>query len=299
MHLLWVHAARSGVVVMADSPSGMYGEISDLLAVMARLRDPDTGCPLDVEQTFETIAPYTVEEAYEVADAIERHDMAGLKEELGDLLLQVVYHAQMASEANAFVFADVVQAITQKMIRRHPHVFEDPSRREEFMSSDLWDRIKAEEKAERGETADTSVLADVPTGMPGLTRAVKLQKRAAKVGFDWPDLAPVLAKVEEELRELRAAIAQREDQDSQDCKDAVAEEFGDMMFVMANVARHLGVDPEAAVRNANTKFTRRFSSIEVALSEQGRGPRDATLEEMDALWDAAKPREKRAEEKED
>ncbi len=284
---------------MADSPSGMYGEISDLLAVMARLRDPDSGCPWDVEQTFETIAPYTVEEAYEVADAIERHDMAGLKEELGDLLLQVVYHAQMASEANAFVFADVVQAITQKMIRRHPHVFEDPLRREEFMSSDLWDRIKAEEKAERGETAETSVLADVPAGMPGLTRAVKLQKRAAKVGFDWPDLAPVLAKVEEELRELRAAIAQREDQDSQDCKDAVAEEFGDMMFVMANVARHLGVDPEAAVRNANTKFTRRFSSIEVALSEQGRGPRDATLEEMDALWDAAKPREKRAEEKED
>ncbi len=302
MHLLWVHAARSGVVAMADSPSGMYGEISDLLAVMARLRDPDTGCPWDVEQTFETIAPYTVEEAYEVADAIERHDMAGLKEELGDLLLQVVYHAQMASEANAFVFADVVQAITQKMIRRHPHVFEDPSRREEFMSSDLWDRIKAEEKAERGETTETSVLADVPAGMPGLTRAVKLQKRAAKVGFDWPDLAPVLAKVEEVLRELRAAIAQREDQDSQDsqdCKDAVAEEFGDMMFVMANVARHLGVDPEAAVRNANTKFTRRFSSIEVALSEQGRGPRDATLEEMDALWDAAKQREKRAEEKED
>ena len=277
---------------MADSPSDVHGKIFDLLAVMTRLRDPDTGCPWDVEQTFETIAPYTIEEAYEVADAIERRDMDGLKQELGDLLLQVVYHAQLASEAHTFEFADVVQAITRKMIRRHPHVFKDPSRRDEFMATDLWDRIKTEEKAERdGSAEEQSVLADVPVGMPGLTRAVKLQKRAAKVGFDWPDLTPVLAKVEEEFRELRAAIAQTE---GSIAGDAVAEEFGDLMFVMANVARHLGVDPEAALRSANTKFTRRFTSIEEALAAQGRGPTDATLEEMDALWDAAKEHEKKA-----
>lgn len=282
---------------MAGSPSDTPNKISDLLAVMARLRDPDTGCPWDVKQSFETIAPYTIEEAYEVADAIERGDMAGLQDELGDLLLQVVYHAQLASEVQEFRFADVVDAITRKMIRRHPHVFEDPSRREEFIATDLWDRIKAEEKAERGESAETiGVLADIPMGMPGLTRAAKLQKRAAKVGFDWPDLAPVLAKVEEEFAELRAAITQEEGLGS---KDAIAEEFGDMMFVMANVARHLGIDPEAALRGANMKFTRRFASIESALAEQGRGPKEATLEEMDALWDAAKELEKKAQEKKD
>ncbi|HUU26032.1 MAG TPA: nucleoside triphosphate pyrophosphohydrolase [Methyloceanibacter sp.] len=276
---------------MADDTSKTH-DLDDLLAVMARLRDPDTGCPWDVKQSFETIAPYTIEEAYEVADAIAQDDMDGLKDELGDLLLQVVYHAQMASEDERFVFADVVDAITRKMIRRHPHVFEDASRREEFITTDLWDRIKRQETAARGDDADAkSVLADVPVGLPGLTRAVKLQKRAAKVGFDWPDLAPVLAKVDEELAELKEVLAA--DDDGTASKARAAEEFGDLLFVMANVARHLGVDPEAALRGANAKFVRRFESIEAALASQGRGPEDATLEEMDALWDAAKTDEKK------
>jgi len=270
---------------MADNTPKQHN-LDDLLAVMARLRDPDTGCPWDLKQSFETIAPYTIEEAYEVADAIARDDTDGLKDELGDLLLQVVYHAQMASEDERFVFADVVGAITRKMIRRHPHVFEDASRREEFMATDLWDHIKTQEKAERGEDVHAkSVLADVPVGLPGLTRAVKLQKRAAKVGFDWPNLVPVLAKVDEELAELKEVLAA-------DCttlsEARAAEEFGDLLFVMASVARHLGVDPEAALRGANAKFVRRFESIEAALARQGRDPSDATLEEMDALWDAAK-----------
>jgi MazG family protein len=270
----------------ADGPKRY--DLDDLLAVMARLRDPDAGCPWDVKQTFETIAPYTIEEAYEVADAIARADLDGLKDELGDLLLQVVYHAQMASEQSRFAFADVVDAITRKMIRRHPHVFEDPSRREEFMTSDLWDRIKAEENAERGDDdASQSVLGGVPAGMPGLTRAVKLQKRAAKVGFDWPDLVPVMAKVDEELSELRTAIAGNAPSQS------IEEEFGDLLFVLANVARHLGLDPEAALRGANGKFMRRFQRIEAGLAEQGRSPQDSTLEEMDALWDAAKEDEKK------
>jgi len=279
---------------MADDSPHKH-DFADLLDVMVRLRDPNTGCPWDVKQSFATIAPYTIEEAYEVADAIARDDMDGLKDELGDLLLQVVYHAQMASEAERFAFADVVDAITHKMIRRHPHVFEDTSRREEFMSTDLWDRIKAEERAERGDDpAEKSVLADVPVGLPGLTRAVKLQKRMAKIGFDWPDLAPVLAKVDEELDELKSAIAEK---NAMDTREHVAEELGDLLFVMANVARHLDVDPEAALRTANAKVVRRFEAIEAALAAQGRHPKDATLEEMDALWDAAKSDEKRADEK--
>jgi MazG family protein len=265
--------------------------LEDLLAVMARLRDPESGCPWDVKQSFTTIAPYTIEEAYEVADAIARADLDGLKDELGDLLLQVVYHAQMASEQSRFEFADVVDGIARKMIRRHPHVFEDPSRREEFMSTDLWDRIKAEEKAERGNGATSaSVLGEVPVGLPALTRAVKLQKRAAKVGFDWPSLAPVLEKAEEEIAELKDAVA---DKKSGGPQERIVEEFGDFLFVMANVARHLGVDPEAALRAANAKFVRRFESIETALAAEGRRPEDATLEEMDALWDAAKDAEKK------
>ncbi len=279
---------------MADDSPHKH-DFADLLDVMVRLRDPNTGCPWDVKQSFATIAPYTIEEAYEVADAIARDDMDGLKDELGDLLLQVVYHAQMASEAERFAFADVVDAITHKMIRRHPHVFEDASRREEFMRTDLWDRIKAEERAERGDDpAEKSVLADVPVGLPGLTRAVKLQKRMAKIGFDWPDLAPVLAKVDEELDELKSAIAEK---NAMDTREHVAEELGDLLFVMANVARHLDVDPEAALRTANAKVVRRFEAIEAALAAQGRHPKDATLEEMDALWDAAKSDEKRADEK--
>jgi MazG family protein len=279
---------------MSKAPAKKH-DLDDLLRVMVRLRDPDTGCPWDVKQTFASIAPYTIEEAYEVADAVARHDIDGLKDELGDLLLQVVYHARMAQEQSEFAFADVVDAITRKMIRRHPHVFGDPSLKDEFLSNDLWERIKTEEKAERGQTRG-SLLDDVPVGLAGLTRAVKLQKRAAKIGFDWPDLDPVLAKAEEEIAELKAAIAEGDDETS---REHVAEELGDLLFVMANLARHLGVDPEAALRGANAKFVRRFASIETALADAGRKLEDSTLEEMDRLWDAAKESEKEKSENEE
>jgi nucleoside triphosphate diphosphatase len=262
--------------------------LADLLAVMAKLRDRNTGCPWDTEQSFSSIAPYTIEEAYEVADAIARDDLEGLKDELGDLLLQVVYHAQMACELERFEFADVVDAVTRKMIRRHPHVFGDASR-DEFLAGGMWQRIKAEEKAARGTAAPSSRLEDVPVALPAFTRAVKLQKRAAEVGFDWPSLGPVLAKAEEEIAELKAVIAESEGETLQ--KKRMAEEFGDLLFVMANIARHLGVDPEAALRGANGKFVRRFHSIEAALAKDGRKPEDATLEEMDQLWDEAKAAE--------
>jgi len=269
--------------------------LDDLIAVMARLRDPQNGCPWDLRQNFSTIAPYTIEEAYEVADAIARDDLDGLKDELGDLLLQVVYHAQMASEQSRFDFSDVAHAITRKMIRRHPHVFADPALRDEFLTSGLWERIKAEEKAERGKSASGSAsrLDDVPLSLPALTRAVKLQKRAAEVGFDWPSLAPVLAKAEEEMAELKEAIAAQGDAPSEARSTKVREEFGDLLFVMANVARHLKVDPEAALRDANAKFVRRFRSIEQALAKEGRSCEDASLEEMDQLWDEAKEAERK------
>lgn len=265
--------------------------LDDLLAVMARLRDPVTGCPWDVKQSFATIAPYTIEEAYEVADAIARDDLDALKEELGDLLLQVVYHAEMAAEQERFGFADVVDAITRKMIRRHPHVFADPSLREDFLAKDLWQRIKDEERAERGEARASSTLDDVPVALPALTRAVKLQTRAAEVGFDWPSLAPVLAKAEEEIAELKAALDETHEAKDDGPAKRVVEEFGDLLFVMANLGRHLGVDPEAALRDANAKFVRRFESIEAALAKEGRKPEDATLEELDQLWDEAKAAE--------
>ena len=281
---------------MADARGKRHG-IDDLLGVMARLRDPETGCPWDVEQNFGTIAPYTIEEAYEVADAIARGDMDGLKDELGDLLLQVVYHAAMASEQDSFDFADVVDGITAKMIRRHPHVFADPTLREAFLATAMWDRIKAEEKATRGDAArgdagqEGSLLDDVPVALPALTRAVKLQKRAAQVGFDWPSVAPVLAKAEEEIAELKAAIVAGGSGAGGRASAAVKEEFGDLLFVMANLARHLKLDPEAALRDANAKFARRFGKIEAALAREGRNPQDATLEEMDQLWDEAKAAE--------
>lgn len=268
--------------------------LDDLLRVMARLRDPETGCPWDVKQSFASIAPYTIEEAYEVAEAIARDDLEALNDELGDLLLQVVYHSQMAAEQNRFGFADVVDAITRKMIRRHPHVFEDASRREEFLATNLWQRIKADEKAERGQGREASRLDDVPVALPALARAVKLQRSAAEVGFDWPSLAPVLAKAEEEIAELKAALADAHEETDDRPAKRVEEEFGDLLFVMANVARHLGVDPEAALRGANAKFVRRFGSIEAALAKEGRKPEDATLEEMDELWDEAKAAETKA-----
>jgi MazG family protein len=275
---------------MADEDAKQH-TLEDLLCVMARLRDAVDGCPWDVAQSFATIAPYTIEEAYEVADAIAREDLDELKDELGDLLLQVVYHAQMASEQRRFDFGDVVDAITRKMIRRHPHVFADPSLRDEFVNTDLWRRIKAEERAERGMRGEVSRLDDVPVALPALTRAVKLQKRAAEAGFDWPSLAPVLAKAEEEIAELKAAIDTNRNNAGQPPAQQVAEEFGDLLFVMANIARHLGIDPEASLRDANTKFMRRFKSIETALAAEGRKPEDSTLEEMDRLWDEAKAAE--------
>jgi MazG family protein len=270
--------------------------IEDLLRVMARLRDPATGCPWDRMQTFATIAPFTIEEAYEVADAIARDDLDGLKDELGDLLLQVVYHSRMAEEQGSFGFGDVVDAITEKMIRRHPHVFEDVKLRDDFVGSGAWERIKAEEKAARsdagrGEAGEGSPLDDVPLALPALSRAVKLQARAGRVGFDWPSLEPVLAKAEEEIAELKSALAERNSGVSGSSSRKVAEEFGDLLFVMANIARHLGVDPEACLRGANAKFVRRFASIERALRAEGRLPQDATLEEMDQLWDEAKAAE--------
>ena len=252
------------------------GGIARLVAIMARLRDPARGCPWDVEQDFASIAPYTIEEAYEVAEAIARGDMGELRDELGDLLFQVVYHARMAEEAGAFAWDDVVRAVSDKMIRRHPHVFGDESRDKtaEEQTAD-WERTKAGERGRAG------TLAGIASGLPALTRAVKLQNRAARVGFDWPDAGAVLDKIAEETAELVEA---------RDAGDAarVLEEYGDLMFVMANLARHLGLDPEAALRAANAKFTRRFGAIEAALAAEGRTPADFDLAEMDALWNAAK-----------
>ena len=257
--------------------------IERILEIMRRLRAPD-GCPWDREQTYATIAPYTIEEACEVADAIERGSLPDLREELGDLLLQVVYHAQIAEEEGAFDFHGVVQAISDKMVRRHPHVFgwEEGGPRADPDEVD-WEALKAAERAEKGEVRD-SILDGVPTTLSGLTRAVALTKRAAKVGFDWTDPQDVLAKIQEESAELVAEIGADQDR--------TEEEYGDLMFVMANLARHLKVDPETALRRANEKFNRRFRAIEAALKEEGRTPDDATLAEMDALWDQAKEREK-------
>ncbi len=260
--------------------AGPDAAASRLVAIMARLRDPETGCPWDIVQDFDTIAPYTIEEAYEVADAIARRDMADLRDELGDLLLQVVYHARMAEEAGQFDFADVADAISEKMVRRHPHVFGEADRDKspEQQTRD-WEAIKAAERA--GGEGPASALDGVAAGLPALTRAVKLQNRAARVGFDWPDAGAVLEKITEETAEL---VAERETGDPA----RMAEEYGDLMFVMANLARHLKIDPEASLRAANAKFTRRFQGIEAALARDGRRPEQSDLAEMDALWDAEK-----------
>jgi nucleoside triphosphate diphosphatase len=257
-------------------------DISRLIEIMAALRVPDTGCPWDREQTFATIAPYTIEEAYEVADAIARDDLPDLKDELGDLLLQVVYHARMAEEQSAFAFGDVVEAVTSKMIRRHPHVFGTEAERAAGVAPGFWDDAKAAEKKDR---SAGGILDDVPVTLPALTRAIKLQNKAAKVGFDWPSLAPVFAKLNEEIVELEDAIATTEDRPD---RAAIEEEFGDLLFVVANVARHLKLDPEAALRAANDKFTRRFRYIEAQLAKRGSSPDQSDLAEMDALWDEAK-----------
>ena len=266
-------------------------DISRLIEIMAALRAPGTGCPWDVEQTFATIAPYTIEEAYEVADAIARGDFDDLREELGDLLLQVVYHARMAEEAGDFAFPDVVEAITTKMIRRHPHVFGDERARSAGMAKGMWENIKAEEKAEkraarlaRGldpEDHGKGYLDSVPVALPALTRALKLQEKAARVGFDWGDAEPILDKIEEEIGELREALARGE-------ADAIKDEFGDVLFAVVNLGRHLKVDSEAALAGTNEKFRTRFHHVEKALQASGRTLDDASLEDMEALWQQAK-----------
>jgi ATP diphosphatase len=264
-------------------------DIARLIEIMAALRNKESGCPWDLQQTFATIAPYTIEEAYEVADAIARADLADLKDELGDLLFQVVYHARMAEEQDAFAFADVVDAITTKMLRRHPHVFGSEAERAAGAAPGFWERAKAAERSEKA--AGQGVLDDVPAALPALTRAVKLQNKAAKVGFDWASLTPVLAKLKEELAELEEVIAaQGVGPSGSDTGhgDALAEELGDLLFVIANVARHLKLDPEAALRAANEKFIRRFRYIEQRLAEEKRTPDQSDLSEMDALWDEAK-----------
>lgn len=246
-----------------------------LLAIMRRLRDPETGCPWDQVQTFDTIAPYTIEEAYEVADAAARQDWDALKDELGDLLLQVVYHARLAEERGLFDTARVASAIADKMVRRHPHVFGDPSAGTQGTHSEAWERQKAEERAAR---ALSGVLAGVPNALPALTRALKLSKLAASVGFDWPDAQAVLEKLAEETEELKAEIA------AGASSDRLAEEIGDMLFVQVNLARKLGLDPEACLRAANAKFERRFQAVEQALAREGKIPSETSLDEMERLW---------------
>ncbi|HEV2626556.1 MAG TPA: nucleoside triphosphate pyrophosphohydrolase [Xanthobacteraceae bacterium] len=262
-------------------------DIGRLLEIMAALRRPETGCPWDLAQNFSTIAPYTLEEAYEVADAIARGDLVDLKDELGDLLLQVVFHARMAEEQGAFDFDDVVQAITEKLIRRHPHVFGDERSETPRAVEGLWERIKAEEKA--GKTAaQDGALSGVPVALPALTRALKLQVKASKVGFDWKDPRAVLHKIREEADEIEAELNRAEMNEA-----ATAAEVGDLLFAVVNLARHFSVDPEGVLRQTNQKFERRFASIERALAARGKGPRDSTLAEMDALWNEAKEAEQR------
>ncbi|MCG6204321.1 nucleoside triphosphate pyrophosphohydrolase [Rhodopseudomonas sp. HC1] len=263
-------------------------DISRLIEIMAQLRTPGTGCPWDLEQDFATIAPYTIEEAFEVAEAIAQGDLEDLRDELGDLLLQVVFHSRIAEERGAFAFGDVVEAVTRKMIRRHPHVFADadgniaPSHVE-----GVWDQIKAEEKAERAarrggvEPPPSSVLAGVKAGQPALSRAMELQRKASKVGFDWNDPREVLKKIREEADEIEAALDRGD-------KTEMAQETGDLMFALVNLARHTGADPEMALRGTNAKFERRFHYIERALADRGQSPETASLAEMDALWNEAK-----------
>jgi MazG family protein len=263
--------------------------LAELLRIMARLRDRERGCPWDLEQTFATIAPYTIEEAYEVADAIERNDLVELKDELGDLLFQVVFHARIAEEAGAFAFADVARAICDKMLRRHPHVFGSQQVASSAEQTERWEEIKREERAAAAspvgddEAAPGGQLDDVPVALPALTRATKLGKRAASVGFDWPDTAGVRAKVDEELAELDAAAAARDDA-------AVAAEMGDLLLTIANWCRHLKLDPETCLRAANAKFTTRFRAVEHEVARDGRDWQSYDAPELDALWRRAKGR---------
>lgn len=269
-------------------------DISRLIEIMAALRHPQTGCPWDIEQDFASIVPYTIEEAYEVADAVQRNDFDDLRDELGDLLLQVVYHARMAEEIGAFSFDDVVEAVTRKMIRRHPHVFGDETARSAGMAKGMWETIKAVEKAEkraqrvaRGEDPEDhgkGYLDGIPLVHPALTRALKLQEKAARVGFDWKDAEPILDKIEEEIGELREAI-------QGGSSDRIEDEFGDVLFSLVNFGRHLKLDSEDALRRTNEKFRSRFHHVEAALKAQARALEDASLDEMEALWQDAKKAE--------
>src|SRR5262245_43073453 len=275
-------------------PTQAKKTLPELLDIMAALRTPVTGCPWDLVQTFETIAPYTIEEAYEVADAIARRDMAGLRDELGDLLLQVVYHARMAEEQGAFAFADVVGAIAAKILRRHPHVLGSEAERAAGAAHGFRERIQGEEKAQTPEPA-TGVLDNVPVALPALTRAVKLQMKAASVGFDWPSLKEVFDKLKEELSELEAALTPSPASAARPAdQQAITEELGDLLFVIANLARHLKVEPETVLRHANAKFERRFAGIERKLARLGKTPRQSDLAEMDRLWDEVKAEEGKA-----
>ncbi|MEP1586525.1 MAG: nucleoside triphosphate pyrophosphohydrolase [Tateyamaria sp.] len=274
-----IHDQSCGIELINDQSAG----IERLLEIMRRLRDPETGCPWDIEQTFQTIAPYTIEEAYEVADAIERQDWPELEGELGDLLLQSVYHTAIGQEAGHFSFQSVVANISNKMVARHPHVFGDENRdKSAAQQTRDWEAIKATERAGK---AQGGTLDGVAMNLPALLRALKLQKRAARVGFDWPDVSQVIDKIQEEAAELVEA------RDTLGHEEMI-DEMGDLLFVMANLARHLDIDPEEALRRTNAKFTRRFGAIETALAARGRRPEDSDLQEMDALWNAAKDAEK-------
>ncbi|WP_417842945.1 nucleoside triphosphate pyrophosphohydrolase [Thalassospira sp.] len=269
-------------------PLAALSPMDQLLQVMKKLRDPETGCPWDIEQNFATIAPYTIEEAYEVADAITANNMPELREELGDLLLQVVFHSQMAAEEQIFTFDDVARSITDKMIARHPHVFGDDNAKTPDHVSQNWEKLKAAERARKATgNEQTSTLDGVASALPALMRAEKLTKRAARVGFDWPDIEQVFDKLNEEIGELRAELTDTPDH------DRLEDELGDMLFVMANLARKINVDPEVALRRANLKFTRRFQFIEQELARNGKTASQSSLEEMDMLWDAAKQHERR------
>ncbi len=263
---------------MPDTPEA---ELRRLLAIMSALRDPATGCPWDKAQSFATIAPYTIEEAYEVADAIARHDLASLPDELGDLLFQVVYHARLAEEAGLFGFAEVASAISNKMVKRHPHVFGDEAMRDAVAQTASWE---AQKRAERAGRQENGTLAGIPVGLPALTRALKLTARAGRVGFDWPDPQAVLEKLDEEVAELRAELTDAD-------PARLADEIGDMLFVVANLARKLDLDPEACLRQANDKFTRRFQGVEQRLAAAGKAPADASLDEMEHEWRAVKAAE--------
>ena len=266
-------------------------DIARLIEIMAALRTPGSGCPWDLEQSFQTIAPYTIEEAYEVADAISRGDLDDLKDELGDLLLQVVFHARMAEEQGSFAFGDVVQAITEKLIRRHPHVFGSKGGMSTGEVNAQWDEIKAEEKAARAKAGKgpaagrAGALSGVSSGLPALARALKLQQKASQVGFDWNSAQAVIDKIREETDEIEAELGHGD-------AEKLKGEVGDLLFVVVNLARHLGVDPETALRTCNLKVERRFAAIEEGLAAAGKTPEQATLAEMDALWNAAKEKEK-------